>query len=102
MHERFQVEQERMIEEEREKLSEEVLEKCIYDVIERLKSMGVLIHPNSYQLDIHEKVVENIVIDGASMKGSCSDPQYNIDTTLPQSDNTQRLSRMIEEISDIY
>lgn len=39
---------------------------------------------------------------GTSMKGSCYVPQHNIDTTLPQSDNMQRLSRMKEEMSDIY
>lgn len=38
----------------------------------------------------------------AKMKDSCSYPQQNIDTTLPQSDNMQRLSRMIEEMPYIY
>lgn len=71
-------------------------------MMQQLKSMGVLIHPNSDQLDILEKVVEIIIIDGANMKGNCYVQQYNIDTTLPQPDNTQRLSGMIEEISNVY
>lgn len=71
--------------------------------------MGVLIHPNSYQIDIPEKVVGKIVMGGASTKNSCSTPlrscstpQHNIDTTLPRPYNSQRLPSMIEEISGIY
>lgn len=67
-------------------------------MMQQLKTMSVLIHPNSYQLDIPEKYFMGV----ASKKGSCFVPQYNIDTTLPQQDSMQRLSRMIEVMSDIY
>lgn len=40
-------------------------------------------------------------MDGASTKDSCYILHHNIETTPPQLDNTQRLSRMIEEIPDI-
>lgn len=71
-------------------------------MMQQLKSMVVLNYPISYQLDISKKVVEKVVMHGANIKDSCSAPQHNIETTSsPQLDNTQRLSRMIEEIPDI-
>lgn len=41
-------------------------------------------------------------MDGASMKDSCFSLVYNIEDTLAQLDNTQRLSSMIDEIPDVY
>lgn len=43
-------------------------------MMHQLKSMGVLFHPNSDQLDIPKKVVEKVVMDGEIKKGSCSAP----------------------------
>lgn len=43
-------------------------------MMHQLKSMGVLIHPNLNQLDIPDKVIEKVVMDGESTKGSCSAP----------------------------
>ena len=68
-------------------------------MMKKMKSVGVLINQSSYQFDMPKKAVEKVVMGGASTKTSCFVPQYNIDTTLPQPDNTQRLLRMIEEIS---
>lgn len=45
--------------------------------------MGVLNHPISYQLGIHEKVVEKVIMGGASMKDSCSTPHHNIKIIPP-------------------
>lgn len=59
--------------------------------MKQLKSISLLNHPISYQLDILEKIVENVVMDGVSIKGSCSSPQRNIETIHPQLDNTQTL-----------
>lgn len=70
--------------------------------------VGVLIYANLDQLNIYKKVFENVVMDGASTKGSCTSPQrscsaqHNIDTPLPQIDNVQKLSRMIDKMSNIY
>lgn len=60
-------------------------------MMHKLKSMGVINLPFSNQLDILEKVAEKVVIGGASTKGNCSVQEHNIDTTLSQSGNTQRL-----------
>lgn len=45
---------------------------CIASVfmLQKLKLMGILVHPNLNLLNISEK----FVLDGISMKGSCSDP----------------------------
>lgn len=75
---------------------------AIVFMMQQLKSMSVLIHLNSDQLDITEKVVEKVIMDGASTKGNCFAPQYNIGTLLPQQDNMQRLSRMIEEMPEFF
>lgn len=69
--------------------------------MQKLKSMGVLNHQNPIQLDMPENVVEKVFMGCASTKDSCFASFQNIETTPPQLDNTQRLSSMIDEISDI-
>lgn len=71
-------------------------------MMHQLKSMSVLINPNSDYFDIPEKVSKKVFMVGSRMKSSYSAPKHSIDTTLFQPDNSQRLSRMIEEMSDIY
>lgn len=61
--------------------------KCMYCVavvfmMQQLKSIGVLIHPNSDQLDMCDKVVKKVIMGGASMQGCCYATPHNIDTTL--------------------
>lgn len=60
--------------------------------------MGVLNHPIPDQLDIHEKVIEKVGMDSESTNYSCPAMHHNIESTPPQLDNTQRLSRMMDEI----
>lgn len=60
--------------------------------------MGVLNHQNLDQLDMLEKVVEKVVMGGASRKDNYFALYHNIETTPPQLDNTQRLYSMIDEI----
>lgn len=67
-------------------------------LIHQLQSMSVLILPNLNQLD----VVEKIILGGAGMKGSCSSPNYNMDTIITQSNSVLRLSRMVEEMDDTF
>lgn len=57
--------------------------------------MGVLNHPIIAQLDIHDKVVEKVVMGGASTKDRCFTPHHNIEITQPHLGNIQGISRMI-------
>lgn len=63
--------------------------------------MSVFNHPVSNQLDLPGKLVEKVVMGGASTKDRFCTPHHNIETTSPQLDNTWRLSRMIEETLEI-
>lgn len=67
-------------------------------MVQKLKSMGVLNHPSPYQLYMPEKVVEKVIMDGASTRDSCDASIQNIETTPPQLDNIQSLSSMVDEI----
>lgn len=70
-------------------------------MMQKLKSIGVLNHPNPDQLGMPKKVVEKVVMDGAGMKDSCHASIHNIETTPPQLDNTHRLSSMMDEIPHV-
>ena len=70
-------------------------------MMQQLKSMGVLNHPISDQLELSQKIFEKVVMGGANTKAICSAPKHNIQTTPPQLDNTQRILRMIVEIPNI-
>ena len=67
-------------------------------MITKLKEMGLLNHSIPDQLNIHEKIVEKVVLVGTFTKDSFSSPYHNIETTPPHIDNTERLSMMIDDI----
>lgn len=47
---------------------------AIIFMMQKLISMGILIHPNLDHLDIVDKVVEKVIMDGAIIKNSYSPP----------------------------